>query len=304
MTEEMAVDVGPSKIDMAYERLGDPSMPPVLLLMGAGGQLVDWPDGFCAELVDRGLHLIRFDSRDSGRSTRFDKGPAPDIRAAMAGDLSSAAYTLSDMAADTAGLLDALGIDSAHLIGASQGGMVAQTIAIEHPARVRSLTSMMSTTGNPNVGQPHPDGFSTEGPPPTDRAAYIDWSVRTKRAFRSGSGFAFDEPATAALAGRVFDRGWDINGFLRQATAVLASGDRTPHLRELDIPTLVIHGAADRGIDISGGRATAEAIPNATLVLLEGMGHFLPKELWPTLTTHISALIHRTEQARDAITPS
>ncbi|MEV0248274.1 alpha/beta hydrolase [Nocardia sp. NPDC050712] len=294
MTERKAFGVGPAGIEIAYERLGDPGDPPVVLIMGAAGQLIDWPDGLCEQLVGRGLQVIRFDSRDTGRSTHVRDAPQPDIMAAMAGDVSSAAYTLSDMAADTVGLLDVLGIDSAHLVGASMGGMIAQTIAIEFPRRVRSLTSIMSTTGNPAVGQSDPGAFGQAGPPPADRAAYQEWSVLTKRA--SGSpGFAFDEAAVRAHAGRVFDRGVDFTGMMRQAVAVLASGDRTARLRALDVPALVLHGTADRIFDSSGGRATAEAIPDAALVVLEGMGHSLPRELWPVFAEQIGALVAAAE---------
>ncbi|MFI6734790.1 alpha/beta fold hydrolase [Nonomuraea sp. NPDC050451] len=166
MTVEKALNVGPSGIEVAYERLGDPEAPPVLLVMGLGGQLINWPDGLCAELVDRGLHVIRFDNRDSGLSTHLHDAPQPDLEAALAGDASSASYTLSDMAADIVGLLDALGLDSAHVVGASMGGMIAQTLAIEHPGRVRSLTSMMSTTGDPSVGQARPETMAAFAAPP------------------------------------------------------------------------------------------------------------------------------------------
>ncbi|MEV0296408.1 alpha/beta hydrolase [Nocardia sp. NPDC050710] len=294
MTEEMATEVGPSRIEVAYERLGDPARPPVLLIMGAAGQLINWPDGLCAELVDRGLHLIRFDSRDTGRSTRFSDACPPDIRAAMAGDLSSASYTLSDMAADSVGLLDALGIGSAHVVGASMGGMIAQTIAIEYPGRIRSLTSIMSSTGDPDVGRSDPDAFGAAGPPPADRPGYIDWSVRSMRATGS-PGFTFDEAAAAELAGRVYDRGFDLDGMMRQAVAVLASGDRTARLRSLRLPTLVLHGTADRLFDISGGQATAEAVPDAKLMTFDGMGHSLPRALWATFADNIAEVVYRAE---------
>ncbi|MGH3941171.1 MAG: alpha/beta fold hydrolase [Pseudonocardiaceae bacterium] len=154
MSEEKALNVGPSGIEMAYERIGDPQAPPVLLMQGIAAQMINWPEGFCAELVAHGLQVIRFDNRDVGLSSHFPDAPMPDLPAAPAGDMSSASYTLSDMAADTVGLLDALELDSAHLVGLSMGGYIAQTIAIEHPGRVRSLTSMSSTTGDLSVGQP------------------------------------------------------------------------------------------------------------------------------------------------------
>ncbi|WP_211335962.1 alpha/beta fold hydrolase [Nocardia pseudobrasiliensis] len=290
MAEEMVHGVGPSKIDMAFERLGDPRHPPVLLIMGAGAQLVNWPDGFCAELVERGLHLIRFDNRDAGRSTHFTETPPPDFTAAMAGDFATVPYTLSDMAADAIGLLDALGYDSVHVVGASQGAMIAQTMAIEYPRRVLSLTSMLSTTGNPEVGQADPRVFGLPGAASEDRADYIEWRVRLQRELGS-PGFAFDAEAAAATAGRAWDRDHDGSAMLRQVVAVLASGDRTPRLRELELPTLVIHGTEDRMFDVSGGRATAAAIEGARLMIFEGMGHSLPRELWGSIADHITGLV-------------
>ena len=293
MTIEKVANVGPAKIEIAYERLGDPHAPPVLLVMGLGAQLIAWPDGLCDELVGRGLHVIRFDNRDAGESTHLSSAPAPNFAAALAGDHSSAAYTLSDMAADTVGLLDALGLGSVHLVGASLGGFVAQTVAIEHPDRVRSLTSIMSTTGAPAVGQPAPETMQIfAGLPAVTREAVIKRALDAS-AIVGSRGFPIDREAVADRAGRAFDRAFDPPGMLRQAVAVIASGDRTPRLRSLAIPTLVIHGTDDRMVDISGGRATAAAIPGAELVVIEGMGHDLPRPLWPELATKIAELVHR-----------
>ena len=301
MTIERAPNIGPARIDIAYERLGDPRALPVLLIMGGGAQLIAWPDGFCDELLRRGLHLVRFDNRDAGESTHMTGAPAPDFAAAMAGDCSSASYTLSDMAADTVGLLDALGIDSAHLVGASMGGDIAQTIAIEHPARVRSLTSMMSTTGSASVGQPHPDALRAmgAGPPPTTREMLVETMLRASRAVGS-PGFAPDLDGIAERARRAFDRGFDPAAMGRQGIAVLASGDRTARLRSLDVPSLVVHGTDDRLRDVSGGRATAAAIPGAELMLISGMGHDLPRALWPRIASAIAELIERAEAPRQA----
>lgn len=298
MTIERALNVGPARIEIAYERLGDPAGLPVLLIMGVGAQLIAWPDGFCDELVRRGLHLIRFDNRDVGESTHLSGAPPPDMAGVLAGDHSSVSYTLSDMAGDAVGLLDALGIDSAHLVGASMGGYIAQTIAFEHPRRVRSLTSMMSTTGDPAVGQPHPEVLRVlYGAPPARREEMVQRTVEVSRVTGS-PGFAPDLEAVADRAGRAYDRAFDLAGMTRQAVAVIASGDRTPRLRSIDAPTLVIHGAADRLTDVSGGRATAAAIPGAELVVIDGMGHDLPRELWPELATKIAENVGRGEARR------
>ncbi len=299
VSEEKALKVGPSGIEVAYERFGDPQAPPVLLIMGIAIQMSGWPDGFCAELVARGLQPIRFDNRDVGLSSHFPGAPTPDLQAALDGDMSSASYTLSDMAADAVGLLDVLGLDRAHLVGSSMGGAIAQTIAIEHPGRVLSLTSMMSTTGDPSVGQAKPEALAAlAGPAPQGRQDVIDQMVRAVRALGS-PGFEIDEAAVADRAGRSFDRAYDPLGVARQAVASVASGDRTDRLRSLDVPTLVIHGADDLMCDVSGGRATAAAIPGAELVVIDGMGHDLPRALWPEIATRIAGLAQAAE-ARSA----
>ena len=286
-----ASSVGPARLDLAYERLGDPAAPPVLLIMGLGAQLIVWPDGFCDELVAHGLQLVRFDNRDVGQSTHMTGAPVPNFMAALAGDHASASYRLSDMAADAVGLLDALHIDRAHVVGASMGGFIAQTMAIEHPARVCSLTSIMSSTGDRAVGQPHPEALALfAAGPPTNRAGFVQRMVDASRVIGS-PGYPPSVDEVAARAGRAFDRARDPLGLgvVRQAIAVLASGDRTARLRAIDVPTLVIHGAGDRMCDASGGRATAAAIPGAELVVMDGMGHDLPAALWPQLASRIAA---------------
>ncbi|MFD0356989.1 alpha/beta fold hydrolase [Streptomyces sp. NPDC127110] len=298
VSEEKAVGVGPAGIEVAYERWGDGQAPPVLLVMGIALQMHGWPDGFCAELTARGVQLIRFDNRDAGLSTHFPDAPVPDVPAALAGDLSSASYSLSDMAGDAVGLLDALGLDSAHVVGLSLGGAIAQTMAIEHPGRVRSLTSLMSTTGDPAVGQPDPKALSAlAGPPPRTREEVVDRTVNAVRVLGS-PGFPFDEAAVRGRAARAFDRSYDPLGVGRQAVASVASGDRTERLRSLRLPTLVVHGADDPMCDVSGGRATAEAVPGAELAVFPGMGHDLPRALWPAIAGLITDLVHRTEAGR------
>jgi pimeloyl-ACP methyl ester carboxylesterase len=298
MTIEIASRVGPSRIDIAYERLGDPSAPPVLLIMGLGAQLIRWPDGLVDMLVGKGLHLIRFDNRDVGQSTHMTNGPVPNFMAAMAGDYSSVSYRMTDMAADAVGLLDTLDLDSAHLVGASLGGFIAQTIAIEHPRRVRSLTSIMSTTGDPRVGQIHPEVMQIfAGAPPTNRAEAIERGLFAARIVGS-PGFPAELDSLADRIGREYDRGYDGLGIVRQGVAVVASGDRTPGLRKVDTPTLVIHGAVDKLCDVSGGRATADAIPGAELLVIDGMGHDLPRPMWPQIATKIAENVQRGEARR------
>ncbi len=295
MTVEIAKGVGPAKIDIAYERFGDPTAPPLLLIMGLATQMIAWHDEFVAALVARGLHVIRFDNRDIGLSTHMVNAPVPNFAAVVAGDLSTASYNLSDMAGDTVGLLDALGISSAHLVGASMGGFIAQTIAIEHPSRVRSLTSIMSSTGDRNVGQLAPEAYALFAAPPVKTRE--DAIARALAAVRliGSPGYPFDPEMVADRAGRSYDRAYDAVGVVRQGTAVVASGDRTEMLRRLDVPALVIHGTDDKMCNTSGGRATAAAIHGAKLVIYEGMGHDLPRALWPQFVDEITALVQRAD---------
>jgi pimeloyl-ACP methyl ester carboxylesterase len=284
------------KIQIAYETFGSPTDPPVLLVMGLATQMLAWPDEFCAGLAERGLFVVRFDNRDVGLSTHLHDAPTPDVMAAFGGDTSSASYTLSDMAGDTVGLLDALGIDSAHLVGASMGGMIAQTVAIEHPERVRSLTSIMSTTGDRAVGAASEAALSVLiAPPASDREGAIQRTIDTYKVIGS-PGFDFDEAVVRERAGVAFDRSHDPIGVGRQLMAILASPDRTPRLKKIKVPTVVIHGAEDPLVNISGGRATAAAIPDAELVVIEGMGHDLPRGVWPQVTDLIVGLVERVEK--------
>jgi pimeloyl-ACP methyl ester carboxylesterase len=295
--EQIARGVGPAKINIAYERLGDPNATPVVLIMGGAAQMIHWPDAFCGALVERGLQVIRFDNRDCGHSTHIEGVPAPDLPAVLADDFSSVSYTLSEMAADTVGLLDVLGLASAHVVGASMGGQIAQVMACEHLGRVRSLVSMMSTTGNPGVGQvaPHVLKEVFSGPPAVTRDEVIAHRVSAARVVGSPA-YPGNPDEIAARAGLAFDRSNDLAGLTRQAIATVATGDRTERLRQLDLPTLVIHGLADPMCDVSGGRATAEAIPGAELILIEGMGHDLAPGLRALLATHIADFVLRVER--------
>ncbi|MEZ4899977.1 MAG: alpha/beta hydrolase [Saprospiraceae bacterium] len=287
---------GTPPIDLAFERFGNPTDPAALLIMGAGAQMISWPLDLCRQLADTGLQMIRFDNRDSGLSTHLDDAPVPDFPSVLAGDFSQVTYTLSDMAADTIGLADALGLKKIHLVGASMGGMIAQTVAIEYPDRTRSLTSMMSSTGAPNVGLPDFSVLSKLGSPPLeDRQAYIEWRVRSLKAIGS-PGYPFDETSVAENAGLAWDRDHDPHGIIRQTTGVIKSGDRTEKLKKLLLPTLVIHGDADKMIDVSGGQATAAAIPNSELHIFPGMGHGFPQPLWKEMAQLIAAHIHRAEK--------
>jgi pimeloyl-ACP methyl ester carboxylesterase len=282
-------------IELTYESFGDPTEPTMLMVMGLGVQMIGWDAEFCELLVGRGFRVVRFDNRDVGRSTKIEGGPRPDVMAVAMGDTSSASYTLDEMSEDCAGLLDHLGVEAAHVVGASQGGMIAQTLAIRHPERVLSLVSIMSSTGDRAVGQPHPEAMpALLTTPPADRDGYAEQVVLAFRAIGS-PGFEADEERLRERARESFDRGYHPEGTARQLVAILASGDRTEALRRLDVPTVVIHGTDDALIDVSGGTATAAAIPGAELELVEGMGHDLPRELWPRF---VDLIVANAERAR------
>jgi pimeloyl-ACP methyl ester carboxylesterase len=275
-------------ITIEYETAGDPGHPVLLLIMGLGGQLIAWDDEFVAALVAKGFYVVRFDNRDVGLSTWFDEAGTPDLAAAFTGEV-QAAYLLSDMAGDAAGLLDALGIESAHVLGVSMGGMIAQSLAIGHPTRVRTMISIMSTTGDRSVGQPSPEAIGALlVPPPADRDAAIDMSVKTWQVIGS-PGFPFHEDRIRAGAAAAYDRAIHPAGVARQLVAILSSPDRTPALRGLDVPTLVVHGESDALVNPTGGKATADAVPGATLWTIPGMGHDLPIELFEEVADRVAA---------------
>jgi pimeloyl-ACP methyl ester carboxylesterase len=280
-------------IELFYLDEGDPSADPLLLVAGLATQLTSWPQPFVDELVQRGFRVVRPDNRDAGLSTELH-GLRGDIFEVMA-DPRTAPYLLRDMADDCVGLLDHLGIQQAHVVGASMGGMIAQTIAIEHPRRVRSLCSIMSTTGSWDVGQPTPEAMmAVLTPAPTDREGAVERSVEVSAIIGSKTHPA-DLDESRRRAGESYDRSFRPEGGARQLAAILASGDRTDALRRLRVPTVVIHGLQDALIQPDGGRATAAAIPRAELIELADMGHDLPEHLWPVIADAIEKNARRAD---------
>jgi len=277
-------------IRLTYDVHGDPGSPTLLTIHGLGAQMVDWPPGFVEGLVEQGYQVISFDNRDQGESAWFDDAGEPDIAAVLVDPSAPVPHLLADMAADAAGLLDSLGIERAHVLGVSMGGMIAQQFAIDFAERTRTLTSIMSTPG-PTVGPPTPEAMQALLVPPAEgRQAVIDQSVEGSRVIAS-PGFPFDETGLRHRAGIHYDRGNHPAGTLRQLAAVLASPDRTTGLGGVDRATLVIHGAADPLITLPGGEATAAAIPGADLWLVEGMGHDLPAAVIPELCARQGKLL-------------
>ncbi len=282
-------------IEIAYETFGDTGGRPLLLVMGLGTQMLSWHDDLCADLAGRGFFVVRYDNRDVGLSTHLHDAPPPDLMAALTtGDTSSASYTLDDLADDAAGLLDALGIDAAHVVGVSMGGMIAQVLAVRHPARVRSLTSIMSTP-SPAVGAATPEAVAVLlAPPATSRESAAERAVTGYRVIGS-PGYPLEEHWLRGIAAEAYDRANDPVGVARQLLAIHASGDRTASLAAVSVPTLVVHGEDDPLVGVAGGRATAEAVPGAELVTIPGMGHNLPRELWPQILGAVQALADRAD---------
>lgn len=283
-------------LELAYEHIGNPGNPPVLLIMGLGSQMISWPDEFCEQLADRGFHVTRYDNRDTGLSTHFTEAGTPDMAALIRGEEQKPPYLVEDMADDAASLLEALSLSPAHVVGVSMGGMIAQSLAINHPASVRSLTSIMSTATTAGAAPTDEALAVLMAPPATSKDGYIEQSVRTFAVIGS-PGFPYNEARQRAIAAESYDRDPDGSGTARQLLAILRSPDRTPGLQQLDVPALVIHGTGDPLIQAEAGEATAAAIPDAELVLEEGMGHDLPEALWSDLIDHIEALAHRADTA-------
>ena len=296
---EQFCDVGRG-VTLCYESFGEESDPPVVLIMGLGTQMVGWPDDFCEQLTARGFHVVRFDNRDSGRSTYLTGAP-PTIGQLVRRRIDPVLYTLSDMTEDTVRLMRALELEPAHIVGASMGGMIGQTIAAEHPASVRSLVSIMSNTGNRWRGQP---AFRIYRyllrRAPADRDGFVNHMTNVFAAIGS-RGIPQDTRRVREIVERSYDRGHDPAGAGRQLAAILASGDRTKQLHSIAAPTLVIHGSKDRMVAHSGGVATARAIPGARLVTIEGMGHDLPEAAWPQLLDSITDHARAADRTRSTV---
>ncbi len=280
-------------IQIAYETFGDRSGRPILLIIGLGGQMIQWDEALCRDLAGRGHFVIRFDNRDVGLSSKIEKAGTPNLAEVfgklLKGEKITAPYTLEDMADDAVGLLDSLQIRQAHICGMSMGGMIAQTIAIRHPARVLSLISIYSSTGNPEIPRAKPEimGLLTT-PPPGERQAYIEHMTKVFKAI-AGPGFPFDEEWTRRIVGERYDRGFCPPGQMRQLVAVLTQTNRVSALASVKVPTLVIHGTSDPLVSVQGGKDTAKAIPGARLMLIDGMGHDLPHGgAWPQIIEAIS----------------
>jgi pimeloyl-ACP methyl ester carboxylesterase len=281
-------------IDIEYEEFGDPKATPLLLVTGLGAQMISWDDAFCEQLAARGFRVIRFDNRDSGLSTRMEAAGPPDFASALNGD-PHPAYMLDDMAADSAGLLDGLGIEAAHIIGASMGGFISQLIAINHPDRVLSLTSIMSGPSRNEGGVPPTPEASAVlfAKPPSTREEAIEMAMVGRRAL-VGSLDPFDETFERAKATRAVQRAWYPVGTGRQLLAIMAAEPRLERLQGVRVPTLVIHGKDDILVPIENGRMVAAAVPGARILELEGVGHDIPKRVWPQV---IDAIV---ETAREA----
>jgi pimeloyl-ACP methyl ester carboxylesterase len=291
MNEQFA-DVGP--VTLCYETFGHPTDPAILLIMGLGTQMIAWREDFCRQLVDRGFFVIRYDNRDCGKSTSMEGAPIT-TRELITRRVKSPPYTLAEMADDAVGLLDHLEIEKAHIIGASMGGMIGQHVAMRYPARVMSLTSIMSTTGGRLVGQPKMAVLPLFlGRPSGSKEDYVERAVKLFRAIGSKKGF--DEDYVREGAAASWDRGINPAGYGRQLAAITADGNRTKRLSRINVPTLVIHGNDDRLISPSGGRATARAIPGAKLLRVDDMGHDLPRAVWPKLIDAITVHAQRAAE--------
>jgi pimeloyl-ACP methyl ester carboxylesterase len=292
VSEELFAPVS-AGIELCYQTFGDPDDEPLVLVMGLGGPMTWWDPELCEMLARAGFYVVRFDNRDIGRSSKArGRVTRATLLRAFAGGRVRAPYTLDDMAADTFGLMDHLGFESAHLVGVSMGGMIAQTMTITHPGRVRSLTSIMSTTGKRTVGWQNPSLLPTLLTPRNSREDYIAGSAQVWKLISSPA-YPLDQEQGRQRAGDTYDRGVPRSGVLRQMMAILKQPNRSVRLRSLSVPTLVVHGLADKMVHVSGGRATAAAIPGAELLLIDGMGHDLPTALFETYVAAIRRVADR-----------
>ena len=295
-SEELLAPLDPT-LELCYQTFGDPDDEPLLLVMGLGGPMTWWPQAFCEQLAERGFYVIRYDNRDTGRSSRIKQrvGRTSVVRAFL-GLPVSAPYSMADLADDAFGLLDHLGLASAHVAGISMGGMIVQTMALARPERVRSLTSIMSTTGRRTVGWQSPALIpALLGSPGPGEDGYVTNSLKVWRLIGS-PGYPALEEELRDRASETYRRGVSASGVLRQMLAVLTQPDRTKALRTLTVPTTVVHGMADRMVHVSGGRATAAAVPGSELVLIGGMGHDTPEVLWPRIIDAIRRVADRAAE--------
>lgn len=297
MSEELFAPVG-NDVELCYQTFGDAGDDPLLLIMGLGGPMTWWDEDLCAKLAAAGFYVIRYDNRDTGRSTRIPgKVRRDQLARAFARGGGRPPYTMSDLGRDAVALLDHLGIEAAHLVGVSMGGMIAQTVAVEHPGRALSLCSIMSTTGRRTVGWQNPKLLPMLiAPRRPGRQPYIQTSAAMWKVIGS-PGFPTDVDDLREKAGVTYDRGFSASGVMRHMMAVLTQPDRTTRLRSLRIPALVLHGLADKMVHVSGGRSTAQAIPGAELVLIDGMGHDLPAALYDTFVEAIRRTADRVSAA-------
>jgi pimeloyl-ACP methyl ester carboxylesterase len=278
-----------NSLELEYDSFGDPEATPLLLVMGLSYQMIEWDDALCELIASRGFQVTRFDNRDIGLSTKLDELGPPDIMGLLGGT-ARAPYSLDDMAGDAVGLLDALGVPAAHVVGVSMGGMIAQLMAINHPQRVLSLTSIMSTVGGRHVVLAEPAvGAALLAPPGQTREEQVEHSLANRRLI-FGTGMPFDEDLARRKAERAVDRCFYPDGAMRQLAAIFAAPDRTAGLGRLTIPTLVIHGENDPLVPPANGRQTAAALPRARLIMIPGMGHALPQQVWPQVVDAIAAV--------------
>jgi pimeloyl-ACP methyl ester carboxylesterase len=298
VSEELFAEVAPG-VQLCYQTFGHAGGDPLVLVMGLGGPMTWWDPELCTMLAEAGFQVVRFDNRDTGRSSRArGRVTRKQLVRSFLGRGGRPPYTLSDMAADAFGLMDHLGWESAHVAGVSMGGMIAQTMAVDQPRRVRSLTSIMSTLGKRTVGWQHPSLFpALIGPRAAGREAYVTSSAKMWQLIGS-PGFPLDDDKVRARAEETFDRGVSASGVMRQMVAILNQPNRSRSLASLRIPAAVVHGAADKMVHVSGGRATAQAIPGAELLVIDGMGHDMPADLFQTLTDVIRRTADRA--GRDA----